>query len=281
LIAIFSGEVKMMGWKSLPNWFTIGNLFLGILAIIMVFNERSDVASILIIVAMLLDGLDGRVARALNAQSEFGKELDSLSDVISFGVAPAFIMYVAAFQGLNEAVGWIATAIFPICGALRLARFNVSDGIPGYFLGLPIPAAGGVLCTLALFADSIPNWVMVGASLLLSFLMVSTVKYPSFKQIALTKRMVWITPFIIIGAASVAVLYPGWASKLLFIPLLLYALFGLRKNADFVVRTAKRRMRIGKPLNARRRRKGKGAAKEGTDYGNGGEDRNGKDEPRH
>jgi len=238
--------------KTLPNWFTIGNLFLGILAIIMVFNDRSDMASILVIVAMLLDGLDGRVARALNAQSEFGKELDSLSDVISFGVAPAFVMYVAAFQDLNEALGWMVTAIFPICGALRLARYNVSDGIPGYFLGLPIPAAGGVLCTLALFAENIPIWVMVLSSLALSFLMVSTVKYPSFKQLGLSRRMIWITPIIIIGAASVAVLYPGWVSKLLFIPLLLYALFGLRKNAELIARVATRRVRVRRPLLAKR-----------------------------
>lgn len=247
-----------MGWKkTLPNWFTVGNLLLGIIAIIMVFNDRSDIASILILIAMLLDGLDGRVARALNAQSDFGKELDSLSDVISFGVAPAFIMYVAAFQGMNEAIGWFATAIFPICGALRLARFNVMDGIPGYFIGLPIPAAGGVLCTLALFADAIPNWVMVAASLLLSFLMVSSLRYPSFKQITFTRQLVWITPIVVIGAASIAVLYPGWASKLLFIPLLLYALFGLRKNAQFIARTAQRRMHLGRPLLVRVRRKPK------------------------
>jgi len=249
-----------MGLKQLPNWFTVGNLFLGILAIIMVFNERSDMASILVIIAMLLDGLDGRVARALNAQSEFGKELDSLSDVISFGVAPAFVMYVAAFQGLHEALGWIVTALFPICGALRLARYNVSAGLPGYFLGLPIPAAGGVLCTLALFADDIPIWVMVLSSLALSYLMVSTVKYPNFKQLGLSKRVVWITPFIIIGAASVAVLHPGWASKLLFIPLLLYALFGLRKNVELIAKAAGRRVRAvrgQRPLQARRGRKAK------------------------
>jgi CDP-diacylglycerol--serine O-phosphatidyltransferase len=249
-----------MGLKSLPNWFTVGNLFLGVLAIIMVFNERSDMASILVIVAMLLDGLDGRVARALNAQSEFGKELDSLSDVISFGVAPAFVMYVAAFQGLHEALGWMVTALFPICGALRLARYNVSTGLPGYFLGLPIPAAGGVLCTLALFAEQIPIWVMVLSSLLLSFLMVSTVKYPNFKQLGLSKRFIWITPIIIIGATSVALLHPGWASKLLFIPLAMYALFGLRKNAEVIARAAGRRVRavrIRKPLLVRRGRKPK------------------------
>jgi CDP-diacylglycerol--serine O-phosphatidyltransferase len=236
-----------MTLKSLPNWFTVGNLFLGILAIIMVFNDRSDAASMLVIAAMLLDGLDGRVARALNAQSEFGKELDSLSDVISFGVAPAFVMYVAAFQELSPALGWIVTAIFPICGALRLARFNVSDGLPGYFLGLPIPAAGGVLCTLALFSEYIPAFVLVISSLALSALMVSSVKYPNFKQIKMSRRAVWITPAVIVAAASVAVLYPGALSKLLFIPLLFYALFGLRKNAEVIARAAGRRVRVRAP----------------------------------
>jgi CDP-diacylglycerol--serine O-phosphatidyltransferase len=84
--------------KSLPNFFTVGNLALGMIAIILVFNEKPVFGAMMIIIAMLMDGLDGRVARALNAQSEFGKELDSLSDVISFGVAPAFVMYVLAFR---------------------------------------------------------------------------------------------------------------------------------------------------------------------------------------
>ena len=151
--------------KSIPSLFTVGNLFLGVLSIILAFSGEHGIAAVLVIVAMLLDGLDGRVARALNAQSEFGKELDSLSDVISFGVAPAFIMYVVAFNDpsvISPAFAWIVTAIFPICGALRLARFNVVAGTPGYFIGLPIPAAGGVLCTLALFVNEINVYVLVG-----------------------------------------------------------------------------------------------------------------------
>src|SRR6478609_4199948 len=103
--------------RFIPNLFTLGNLFLGMLAILLAINGKYSSAAIMVIVAMLLDGLDGRVARALNAQSEFGKELDSLSDVISFGVAPAFIMYVVAFQNMETAaLAWIITAIFPICG---------------------------------------------------------------------------------------------------------------------------------------------------------------------
>ncbi|MBP1153528.1 MULTISPECIES: CDP-diacylglycerol--serine O-phosphatidyltransferase [unclassified Paenibacillus] len=218
--------------KSLPNLFTVGNLFLGIISIIMVFNNKPELAAIMVLVAMLLDGLDGRVARALNVQSEFGKELDSLSDVISFGVAPAFIMYVMAFTEMNAPSAWIITAIFPICGALRLARFNVVAGTPGYFIGLPIPAAGGVLCTLALFHNELSTVVLVLSTLLLSYLMVSTVKYPNFKKVGIPKAAIWVTPIVVIVAVVIAIQFPGTLSKMIFVPLLLYALYGLKKNVD-------------------------------------------------
>lgn len=212
--------------KSLPNVFTILNLFLGIVAIILVYTESHSLAAIMVIVAMLMDGLDGRVARALNAQSEFGKELDSLSDVISFGVAPAFIMYAVAFSELNPPTAWITTALFPICGAMRLARFNVVDAPPGYFVGLPIPAAGGLLCTLALFHQELPTYILVGGSILLSLLMVSTVKYPSFKKVRIPKGMLWVIAVTVVSAIFLAIRYPGTWSKLVFVPLVLYALYG-------------------------------------------------------
>ena len=232
--------------KSLPSLFTIGNLFLGIVSIILVFNGEADFAAIMVIVAMLLDGLDGRVARALNVQSEFGKELDSLSDVISFGVAPAFVVYAVAFQDYNTASAWTATAwtvtaIFPICGALRLARFNVIAGTPGYFIGLPIPAAGGVLATMALFHTELSAPILMIGELLLSFLMVSTIKYPSFKKFSIPKAAVWVTPIIVVIAVVLAILFPGILSKLLFVPLVLYAMLGLKKNARRVARRRKRR----------------------------------------
>jgi len=231
--------------KSLPNLFTVGNLFLGFISIILAFNQKAELAAIMVLIAMLCDGLDGRVARALNAQSEFGKELDSLSDVISFGVAPAFIMYVVAFTGMNAAAAWIITAIFPICGALRLARFNVVAGVPGYFIGLPIPAAGGVLCTLALFHNELNSIILVLSTLLLSYLMVSTVKYPNFKKIGIPKKAIWITPIVIAIAVFVAYRYPGTLSKMIFVPLLVYALYGLKKNVE---RLLPKRRRKGKSL---------------------------------
>ncbi|GGG06841.1 CDP-diacylglycerol--serine O-phosphatidyltransferase [Paenibacillus abyssi] len=218
--------------KSIPSLFTVGNLFLGIVAIILVFNEKPDYAAMMVIIAMLLDGVDGRVARALNVQSEFGKELDSLSDVISFGVAPAFIMYVVAFQQLNPAAAWIVTALFPICGALRLARFNVISGTPGYFIGLPIPAAGGVLCTLALFYKDIHVAVLLVSTLVLSFLMVSNIKYPNFKKVGMPKGAIWIIPIIVVVTITLGIIFRDHLSKIIFVPLALYALYGLKKNVD-------------------------------------------------
>jgi CDP-diacylglycerol--serine O-phosphatidyltransferase len=184
--------------RALPSVFTVGNLFLGIISIIVAFQGNFSWAAFLVIIGMLLDGLDGRVARALNAQSEFGKELDSLSDVISFGVAPAFIMYGVV---LNE-IGWVGTvitAIFPICGALRLARFNVATGTPNYFIGLPITAAGGVLATLALYHETMPS--------------------PNI-----------VLPLFIAVVATVFVLYPEQANKLVFLPLAVYAFYGVLKK---------------------------------------------------
>jgi len=181
--------VSPMVARSIPNLFTLGNLLLGVLAILWTFQGRASEAVLLVFLAMLLDGLDGRVARALNAQSEFGKELDSLSDIVSFGVAPALIMYQSAFAWVEPAaLTWTVTAMFPICGALRLARYNVRDGIPGYFVGLPIPAAGGVLAALAIFAEDLHVSLLMLSMVALSLMMISTTKYPNFKNSACRSR---------------------------------------------------------------------------------------------
>jgi len=217
--------------RALPSVFTVGNLFLGIISIIVAFQENFDWAALLVIIGMLLDGLDGRVARALNAQSEFGKELDSLSDVISFGVAPAFIMYGVVLHELGW-VGTVITAVFPICGALRLARFNVATGSPNYFIGLPITAAGGVLATLALYHDLVPRPAIMLPVLMLflSYLMVSNIKYPNFKKVGIPKSAYYVVPAIIAVVAVVFWLYPEYASRIVFIPLAVYAFYGVLKK---------------------------------------------------
>jgi len=228
--------------KSLPNILTVSNLFLGILAILLAFqgDQYVDYAAITVIIGMLADGLDGRVARILNAQSEFGKELDSLSDVITFGVAPAFIMYVVVLQDLNT-LGIIITAIFPICGALRLARFNVQAGTPGFFTGLPITAAGGVLATLALYHEVFNVPLLAAGMLLLAFLMVSRIKYPNFKKVGIPKAAYWITPMIIALVVVVALKYPQQFPKIVFLPLALYALYGIKKNVDYLIKKVRNR----------------------------------------
>ncbi|WP_128896461.1 CDP-diacylglycerol--serine O-phosphatidyltransferase [Longirhabdus pacifica] len=217
--------------KSLPNLFTIGNLCMGMLAILFIFNNKPELAAFMVILAMITDGLDGKIARALNVQSDFGRELDSLSDVISFGVAPAFIMYVVLFQDIQPTiVGLFATAIFPICGAVRLARFNVVESQPGYFIGLPIPAAGAILSTIALFEAEFKPMVLVIITLLLSVLMVSNIKYPNFKNIHISRKHIWLLLLCIVLLLLSFLYFPEQCIMVILAVLCFYALYGLKKK---------------------------------------------------
>lgn len=227
--------------KSIPNLCTLFNLGLGMMAILLALNDNYSLAAIMVIVAMLMDGLDGRMARALDAQSEFGKELDSLSDLVSFGVAPIIIMYDIAFKDINPVLAIIAALIFPMCGAMRLARFNVKAGVPGYFTGLPIPAAGGVLATLSLFHNGVTTPYMVISTFILSYLMVSQVRYPNFKKIGIPKKALWLVPIVVIIAVIIAVQFPNQMSKLIFIPLAAYALLGFRQSIRRIMRRRAKR----------------------------------------
>lgn len=233
--------------KSIPSMFTVGNLFLGIMAIILAVQGAVDqhstflsYAAILVIIGMLLDGLDGRMARMLNAASEFGKELDSLSDIVTFGVAPAIIMYLVILQSYGV-WGIIITALFPICGALRLARFSVQDSAPGFFTGLPITAAGGVLATLALYHEVFVEMLLPMGMVALSFLMVSNIQYPNFKKVGVPRAAFWITPLVVGLIAVVAFVFPSKFPMIVFIPLVLYALYGVKKSVDGLVK--RRRLR--------------------------------------
>jgi len=167
--------------KIIPNALTAVNLILGVVAIISAIQGSMYQASWLIIAAMVVDGADGRVARYFNASSEFGKELDSLCDLVSFGVAPALLAYLVCLQTLGM-VGVASAAAFATCGALRLARFNVNTlTVKGYFMGLPIPAAGCVVATFVMLNRQVPPYVFLGVFLLIAYLMVSAVHYPDFK----------------------------------------------------------------------------------------------------
>jgi CDP-diacylglycerol--serine O-phosphatidyltransferase len=246
---------NVMITKSIPSIFTVGNLFLGMMAILLgvqgFFQGESryiDYAAILVIIGMLLDGLDGRMARILNAASEFGKELDSLSDIVTFGVAPAVIMYLVSLHELGI-WGLVITAFFPICGALRLARFSVQPGIPGFFVGLPITAAGGVLATFALYHEIFPPLALPLGVLVLALLMVSNIKYPNFKKVGVPRAAFWITPLIIGVVAILASRFPTEFSKIVFIPLVLYAAYGVKKSMEGSLRKKRRAKRKEKLEN--------------------------------
>ena len=177
----------------LPSLFTVGNIFCGYYAIMSTMGGHYDAAAQAIGIAIILDMLDGRIARLANATSGFGLQLDSLADLVSFGIAPSILAFVWGFQPVNQRLGWIAGFTFVICGAMRLARFNVQAGNLRHFVGMPIPAAGGAIAaTVHFFADPISDMaagtVMVGVVFLLAFLMVSTVRYPSLKQLTLGRK---------------------------------------------------------------------------------------------
>jgi len=177
----------------LPSVFTVGNIFCGYYAIISTMRGSYDHAAQAIGIAIILDMLDGRIARLTHSATDFGLQLDSLADVISFGIAPSILAFVWGFEPLNTRLGWIAAFTFTICGAMRLARFNVQAGELKHFVGLPIPAAGGTIAAIVHFFQAPleePHHAvfMVSTVFALSLLMVSTVKYTSFKSLTLGRK---------------------------------------------------------------------------------------------
>lgn len=174
--------MKNLNW--LPNSVTLLNLILGFYAIILVFRDQFVTAAFLIFLSMILDGLDGRLARRVTTDNPMGEDLDSLADMISFGVTPALLIYQMHLTGYGV-LGVIVAAAFPVCGAVRLARFNALDsGISSdYFTGLPITAGGGFLISLVLAQTAIPSVAYLVIGPLIAYLMVSRIKYPNFKKV--------------------------------------------------------------------------------------------------
>jgi len=208
----------------IPNALTALNLILGIGAIVSTFNGAFYQAALFIVAAMISDGLDGRVARYLNASSEFGKELDSLCDLVSFGVAPAILAYAFLLKDLPGMTGYVIAAFFATCGALRLARFNVNTGVvKGYFMGLPIPAAGCVVATFIMLGIKPSGWLFPIMVSICAYLMVSTIKYPDFKG---QGEKIRIIPAMITILISAYILFT-MTDTLLFVPFFAYALFGI------------------------------------------------------
>ena len=215
------------GLYMLPNAITLAALFSGFYAIVMAINGRFELSCIAVFCAAVLDSLDGRVARMTNSQSAFGEQMDSLSDMVSFGAAPALIMYIWALKDLGKA-GWIPAFVYIAGAALRLARFNVNIGVidKRFFQGLPSPAAAAIVIGLIWVVDDAGYrqvsqiaplaWTAFAFTLFAGLSMVTNAPFYSFKVVG-TRRTV---PFVVIVAIAIAI-----ALVMLDPPRVLFAIF--------------------------------------------------------
>ena len=186
---------RFRGVFLIPNLITTASLFFGFYAIVATIDGRFYHAAWAIFISLVLDGLDGRIARITASTSGFGTQYDSLSDLVAFGVAPGLLVYLWALKPFKQ-FGWVAAFLFVVCGALRLARFNVQQGSldPRYFNGLPIPAAAMLIATSVAFYHEVGDWFpgkhiyILAMIYMLSFLMVSNIKYASFKKVEIFRR---------------------------------------------------------------------------------------------
>jgi len=214
----------------LPNAFTTAALFCGFYAIVMGMNDNFEKATIAIFIAMVLDSLDGRVARLTNTQSEFGAQYDSLSDMVCFGAAPALVAYEWGLRGLGQ-WGWLAAFVYCACAALRLARFNTNIALVDkrYFQGIPSPAAAALVAgfmwtmTDLNISGTDMRWLIWVLTVLAGLTMVSNVPFYSFKDINLKKSVPFAVPFVLVMAYVLIVSDPP---KVLFGLFVLYWLSG-------------------------------------------------------
>jgi len=228
-------ELKRKGIYIIPNLFTSGNLFCGVFAVISVFNAEYVMATIAILAASIFDTLDGKMARLTKTTSRFGVEYDSLADLVSFGVAPGLLVYSWALSSYGR-LGWVAVFLFIACGALRLARFNVQVSGPESkdFVGLPIPAAASLVATTVMldsyilhFGKEIRPILMLTLTYFLAFLMVSSIRYRSFKNFNLKDRK----PFgVLVGVVLALLVLVTAPQVMLFSIFALYVLSGVAER---------------------------------------------------
>jgi CDP-diacylglycerol--serine O-phosphatidyltransferase len=266
---------------ALPTLFTSGNIFLGFLAILQAFQGALDArggdygpndhfanAAKAIGIAVFFDGLDGRIARMTNTVSDFGRELDSLADVITFGIGPAILAFVWGVQFIDPAlpgqlfgnhllrIGYFVSFFYLLCGAARLARFNIqthpvlkNPGRPDrkYFAGMPIPAAAGFVAAIVFFFDSQPvrnvyfSAVWLAALSCVALLMVSTWRYPSFKQLSIHKPR---SPLVVLLFGGFIYLIANWAQIVLLVLAVGYVSSGIIIRIGGIVRRWLRRRAI-------------------------------------
>ncbi|MBI5431177.1 MAG: CDP-diacylglycerol--serine O-phosphatidyltransferase [Nitrosomonadales bacterium] len=223
-------NLRRRGIYLLPNLFTTAALFAGFYAIVQAMNTRFEHAAVAIFIAMVLDGLDGRVARLTHTQSEFGAEYDSLSDMVSFGVAPALVIYEWAFRGLGK-LGWFAAFIYCAATALRLARFNTNIDVVDkrYFQGLPSPAAAALVAGFVWvmldyeFKGEDVRWYAAALTVFAGLSMVSNLPFYSFKDFNMRKSVPFVVIFLI---ALFFILISSYPPGVLFALFLCYALSG-------------------------------------------------------
>jgi CDP-diacylglycerol---serine O-phosphatidyltransferase len=222
-----------------PNLFTAASAFLGVISIIASTSGQFEKAAVYILLSLIFDGLDGRVARLTNATSKFGAEFDSLADIVAFGVAPAMLFYFSVGHMYGK-LGSLMCAMYVVFGAIRLARFNVMIGVsePSVFIGVPIPTAAVVVSMWILFYKEHAfmhgfEWIMMIGLGVLSFLMVSNIRYPSFKKIDMHKgHIIKILVYLVI-IFSLLYLYPIEVGTLLITAYLSYGL--IRGIYNFIV----------------------------------------------
>ncbi|MCZ4303157.1 CDP-diacylglycerol--serine O-phosphatidyltransferase [Zoogloeaceae bacterium G21618-S1] len=227
---LFDPEKRRRGIYILPNLFTTAALFAGFYAIVQAMNDRFEHAAVAIFIAMILDGLDGRIARLTHTQSAFGAEYDSLSDMVSFGAAPALVAYEWALRGMGK-LGWIAAFIYCAGAALRLARFNTNIDVVDkrYFQGLPSPAAAALIAGLVWvgidngFTGPDLRWVVCFFTIFGGLTMVSNVLYFSGKEFNLRRRVPFFAVLAIMLGFALISLDPA---SVLFLLFLVYAASG-------------------------------------------------------
>lgn len=217
----------------LPNAFTLMGMFGGFLAIIYAIKGNFPVAAWAVMVAMVFDGLDGFVARLTGSATRFGIELDSLSDLVAFGVAPAIIIFQISINAFGR-LGWVGAFLYVACGALRLARYNVQmvTAERKSFMGLPIPGAAVIISTLVLFADDLhidlyDKWLVLVLTYVLALFMVSTLRFHGLKELNIKGRK----PFwLLVAVVIVLVIVAARPEIALFGFAMLYLLVGIVEN---------------------------------------------------
>jgi len=241
-------RIRRRGIYLLPNLFTTAALFAGFYAIVQAMNQRFDQAAAAIFIAMVLDSLDGRVARLTRTQSAFGAEYDSLSDMVSFGAAPALVVYEWTLRGMGK-LGWIAAFVYVAGAALRLARFNTMLEVTDkrWFTGMPSPAAAALVAGFVWIVDDYGlapaevKWWAWAITLFAGLTMVSNVRYYSFKTVNLKKSV----PFVMIFAIALTIALISYQP-----PIVLFAGFVAYSLSGY----------IGSAWAALQRRKGGGPA---------------------